>query len=235
MASPRLDGTNAPVAGTSATAETRPGPYSRIHYRLRVAWPLKFAGTVGFMAAFFWGYFTLLRHPLFPVTLMPVTALDRALPFQSWTVIFYASLWFYVAFAPALLVNRAEMREYCVKTALLAGAGLAIFLFWPTAIPKNEIDRAQYAGFGFLQSVDATGNACPSLHAAFAVYSAAWFARMLRQMGDRGVGQWLNLTWCAAIVYSTLATKQHVVIDVVAGVVLGTLAAGLPLRGSPRT
>jgi membrane-associated phospholipid phosphatase len=35
----------------------------------------------------------------------------------------------------------------------------------------------------------------------------------------------INIGWFLAIAYSTLATKQHVVIDAFAGAVLGTLFA----------
>lgn len=39
-----------------------------------------------------------------------------------------------------------------------------------------------------------------------------------------------NWTWCIGIIYSTLATRQHVTVDVLAGLMLGVLAAYLPLR-----
>jgi membrane-associated phospholipid phosphatase len=36
--------------------------------------------------------------------------------------------------------------------------------------------------------------------------------------------------WCTGIVYSALGTRQHVAVDVLAGLVLGVLAAYLSLR-----
>ena len=39
-----------------------------------------------------------------------------------------------------------------------------------------------------------------------------------------------NWTWCTGIIYSTLATRQHVAVDVLAGLMLGVLAATLSLR-----
>ena len=36
--------------------------------------------------------------------------------------------------------------------------------------------------------------------------------------------------WCIGIVYSTMTTGQHVVVDVLAGLALGTLGACLSLR-----
>jgi membrane-associated phospholipid phosphatase len=40
----------------------------------------------------------------------------------------------------------------------------------------------------------------------------------------------INGGWCSAIVYSTLATRQHVAVDIAAGLLLGGLAAWLSLR-----
>jgi len=79
--------------------------------------------------------------------------------------------------------------------------------------------------YSILQRVDASGNACPSLHVAFAIFTACWMHRLLRRDGSGRavrVGNWL---WCAGILYSTLATRQHVAIDVVAGAALGALVA----------
>ena len=39
-----------------------------------------------------------------------------------------------------------------------------------------------------------------------------------------------NWAWCIGIVYSTLATLQHVAVDVLAGLALGVVAAYLSLR-----
>jgi membrane-associated phospholipid phosphatase len=44
----------------------------------------------------------------------------------------------------------------------------------------------------------------------------------------------INMTCCGLICYSTLAVKQHVILDVVAGAVLGVIFAVLSLRWRPR-
>jgi len=80
-----------------------------------------------------------------------------------------------------------------------------------------------------LQSVDGSGNACPSLHVAFAVFSALELDRILRRMGAHGLARGLSWGWCAGILYSTLATRQHVAIDLFAGAALGVAGAVLHL------
>jgi membrane-associated phospholipid phosphatase len=52
-------------------------------------------------------------------------------------------------------------------------------------------------------------------------------------MGDSGLLRLLNGAWCAAILYSTLATKQHVAVDLFAGAALGLAGAALPFRARP--
>jgi membrane-associated phospholipid phosphatase len=76
-----------------------------------------------------------------------------------------------------------------------------------------------------MKRMDAGGNACPSLHAAFCVFTAL---ALHAQLKSTGAARWLlacNALWCLGILYSTMATRQHVALDVVAGVVLGGAAA----------
>jgi membrane-associated phospholipid phosphatase len=109
--------------------------------------------------------------------------------------------------------------------------GFGLFLFWPTAVPKLPMDGAAGSSVvGFLKSVDATGNACPSLHVAFSVLTAVWLQRLLRYLGAPHWLRALNWLWCLGILYSTLATKQHVAIDLYAGVALGLAVALLRPR-----
>lgn len=48
--------------------------------RIAILWPVKAVGTMLFMGAFFWGYFGVLSHPLFPTTIMPLIGLDEWVP-----------------------------------------------------------------------------------------------------------------------------------------------------------
>jgi membrane-associated phospholipid phosphatase len=193
--------------------------------RVRTWWLAKLLGTTVGMTVFFVAYVWLLRHPIFPVAVMPLLAVDRLIGFFPAALPLYASLWFYVSLAPALLVNRRELVSYGLAAVVLSTIGLGIFFFWPTAIPQPEVDWSRHPAFGFLKSVDATGNACPSLHVAFAVFTAIWFERLGRQMGAGRVVRALNWVWCAGILYSTMAVRQHVALDVVAGAALGAVVA----------
>jgi len=77
----------------------------------------------GVFAVYFW----LLRHPMFPVTLMPVTRLDRWITFQPWSIVLYASLWVYVSLPPMLLRPWRELLIYASTAMLVSMAGFAMF------------------------------------------------------------------------------------------------------------
>src|SRR5262245_46406234 len=70
---------------------------------------LKAIGITAFMWLFFAAYFHLLRHPVYAVVQMPLTAVDRALPFQPGWLGVYVSLWLYVGIAPNLLMRLREL------------------------------------------------------------------------------------------------------------------------------
>lgn len=197
----------------------------------RYLW-LKAIGISLFMWVFFIAYFHLLRNPVFPITLMPLTALDHAIPFQPATVIAYLSLWLYVGIPPGLLLSFRQLLVYGSWVGALCLTGLACFYLFPTAVPPMALDPdlARFPAFALLQGVDATGNACPSLHVATAMFSAIWIDRILREMTAPTALRMLNGAWFLLIVHSTLATKQHVVLDVLAGVPLGILFALAALR-----
>ena len=196
---------------------------------------LKSIGTTLFISLFFGVYFYLLNGPVYPTTVMPVTLLDRLIGFQPLALPMYISLWVYVSLPPALLATRRELYGYGLAMAGTCLAGLIVFYFWPTAVPAANIDWAQYPDVEFLKSMDASGNAFPSLHVATAVFSGIWLHHLLRRFG---APLWIlifNWVWCIGIVYSALATRQHVAVDVLAGLVLGVLAACLSLRHRVRT
>lgn len=219
-----------PVRGLAESSRmSAPVSLLSVRSRLLTFWPAKFAGTALGMVVFFVAYFWVLRHPLRPVLVMPLTVVDRMIAFCPVALPLYLSLWVYVSLAPGLIIDRRELVSYGWVAVALAAAGLGCFLIFPTAIPPPEIDWAQHPSFAFLKAVDASGNACPSLHVAFAVFSAVWFARLLRAMGAGAGWRALNWLWCVGILYSTVAVRQHVSLDVLAGAALGLVAAGAHL------
>ncbi len=210
-------------------------PWPRLLWqRMRRLMWLKFIGTCAFMWGFFIGYFHTLRHPPREVMVMPLTWLDHAVAFQPQALWVYVSLWFYVGIAPGLLLSFRELVVYGLWIGGLCALGLACFHLWPTAVPPLELALASHPGFAVLKGVDATGNACPSLHVATAVFTSIWVHHQLRLIGAPRWLRWGNVSWVGAIVWSTLATKQHVALDVAAGLVLAGVFAALSLAAHRR-
>jgi len=201
--------------------DTQPDWMQQAARRCGRYWPAKVIAVSIAISVFMVGYFILLRHPFFPVALIPLTSLDRLIGFQPWSLLPYASLWVYISCAPMLLGGRRESVLYLSSVVLLAAVGFTLFLFWPTAVPSPDVDWSRYPYVAFLKSVDATGNACPSLHVAYAVLTVLWLQRLLGEIGAPVWLRALNWAWCGVIAYSTLATKQHVAIDLAAGALLG--------------
>jgi hypothetical protein len=214
------------------TSSSSPAWASDLARRFRRHFVLKTLGISAFMWLFFTAYFHLLRHPASPVTVMPLTALDRAIPFQPGWLAAYLSLWFYTGIAPGLVMTLRELAHYGAWVAGLCLSGLVCFYLWPTAVPLQITGVVEAPGFALLQGVDAAGNACPSLHVAAAMYSAFWLHRLLVGVGAPLLLRIANIAWVSAITWSTLAIKQHVVWDVVAGTLLATAFALLVRRSA---
>ncbi|MEJ5990127.1 phosphatase PAP2 family protein [Ramlibacter sp. PS3R-8] len=197
--------------------------------RVKVRWRMKGVANTAGLAAFFIAYFWILNHPQFEVTQMPVTAVDYWIPHVPAAIVPYATLWVYLSLPLALMTRSAEFRSFGVAAFTLSVAGLACFYLWPTAVPVVA-GWSPNAADSLLRNVDGGRNACPSLHVAFAVFSWVWLRRLVADMGGPAWVRFGNAFWCLAITLSTLATRQHVVLDVVAGAALGAAVAALNMQ-----
>jgi membrane-associated phospholipid phosphatase len=185
----------------------------------------KAIGTTAFTWSFFVAYFYLLQHPRVPPIIMPMTSVDRWIGLQPWALPFYLSLWVYVSLPASMMETRREVVAYGLRIGALCLVGLAVFYFWPTEVPNYPVDWAHHPGFDILRGKDASGNACPSLHVATAVFTALWLDWMAPLLGFGKRLRSANVLWCVLIVFSTMATKQHVLVDVICGAALGVAMA----------
>jgi membrane-associated phospholipid phosphatase len=207
--------------------------YRQCARRVARVWWLKALGTMSFVALFFWAYLHVLRNPGFAVTTMPVTVLDTWIVFRPESFWLYASLWLYTSLPPALTQSWRELIGYGAAIFLVCAIGVGVFVVYPTAVPMFDIDWAQHPSFAMLKRIDTAGNAFPSLHVATAVFSAIWLDRQLRDTGAGAAVRGFSALWCVGIVYSTMATKQHVAFDVAGGLLLGAALGWLSLRWVP--
>lgn len=198
-------------------------------------WPVKAIGTPAFLGLFFWLYFLVLRHPLGAPFVMPEMALDRWVPFTAASYPVYVSLWVYVSLPPALLGNLRALLHYACWMVLLCASGLLFFWVFPTQTPAFDIDWTLYPSLSTIKNLDAVGNAFPSLHVASAVFSAIWLDRLFAQMQSPALLRGISLALCTAIAWSTMASRQHVALDVLAGAAMGLVFAQGSLRATRST
>lgn len=194
------------------------------------AWPLDAPATPGLtffllcalafaICAPYFALQQLALEPVHEVPRLPPDALAFA-PSWAWA---YASLFVLFPLSAHLARTRRDLLRFAWGIGALCLVAFPIFLLLPVAGPRPgvAVESALYQG---LVAVDAPGNAFPSLHAAFTVFCAA-FAWRVRAAGVpravrrlAGVGL---LAWTAAILFATLAIKQHWAVDVLAGAALG--------------
>ncbi|MDP3251228.1 MAG: phosphatase PAP2 family protein [Hydrogenophaga sp.] len=198
--------------------------------RFVTLWYLKAVGTTVFMVLFFQGYFWVLHHPAREPWPVPTLPIDDWVPFTPAGFAAYVSLWVYVSLPSALQPNFRELLRYGLWTAALCSSCLLVFWQLPTLAPVPDIDWSLYPQLAFMKGLDASGNALPSLHVGSAVYTAFWLRRIFSQVGAPSALHVLSVLQCVVIVWSTMAIRQHVFLDVLAGALVGWLFAWLSLR-----
>lgn len=164
---------------------------------------------------------------------VPALALDRALPLVPAWALVYGALYLFLILLPIFVVRQEEQIRRTVFAYLLIWITSYLFFFvlYPTAAPRPpRVLGEGFAVWGLrsLYSSDPPYNCFPSLHVAHSFVSALTCWRVHRGLG-------IVATACATLVaLSTLFTKQHYVLDVLAGVFLAAVAYAVFLRRFPR-
>ena len=174
---------------------------------------------LGAWMAFF--YYGPQRWPIFPANPAPVLPFDRWIPFQPGWAVVYQSVFIAHTLALWLPGNREAVRQYARLVAAAFACGAGVFWLYPTLSPRPEhSDSLLYRWL--ISSVDGQRNAFPSLHAAMGLLALHALRNQLRARGI-AAGRWQAglALWWLALLYSTLATRQHSIPDLLAGVFLG--------------
>jgi membrane-associated phospholipid phosphatase len=163
---------------------------------------------------------------------VPELAWDRVLPLQpSWALV-YGSLYLFLILLPVFVVRQEELIRRTVWAYLMVWMiAYVCFLMYPTMASRPA--KVMGEGFvvwslRFLYSSDPPYNCFPSLHVAHSFVSALTCYRV-----HRGVGIAAALS-ASVVGVSTLFTKQHYVLDVIAGMFLALVAYIVFLRRYPR-
>lgn len=200
--------------------------------RLLTCWPEKIAVCLGLALGICGPYFGLQHLPGRTPRLVPETVLDLAIGFSPGWIVVYLSVGLLVPLAPLLAVDRVALRRYAIGLTWLCVPCFALFWLAPVVGPRPEVAASNLL-YDLIVTLDRPTNSMPSLHAGLAVYSLLYADRVLRPAWDARTRLAWNLagwSWGLAILYSTLATKQHWALDLPAGMGIAAAAHAIAWR-----
>ena len=163
----------------------------------------------------------------------PALALDYRIPQQPVWVLVYGSLYLFLIMLPVFVVRQEDLIRRTVRAYLAVWITAYIcFVLYPTVAPRadDEVPGTGFLVWGLkaLYGSDHPYNCFPSLHVAHSFVSALSTYRVNRHLG-------IFASVCAFFVgLSTLFTRQHYILDVVAGIFLAFVAYAVFLRGARR-
>lgn len=156
---------------------------------------------------------------------------DNAVPFLPWTIIIYFTCYIFWVVNYILIYGRSKEQAYRFLLADIASRTVCLmcFLLWPTTIERPEINTDGFfeSLVRFLYAVDAPVNLFPSIHCLCSWYCFIGICK------DREIPleyRIFSLCYAIAVFISTLTTKQHVIVDVAAGIILAQLTYDISMK-----
>lgn len=149
--------------------------------------------------------------------LLPMSWVDNAVPFLPNTMWIYISEYIYFIVIYLLCKDMVNLNKYFYSFLSLQIVSAFLFWIWPTTYPRDSFplpaDLNAFTTFAFtqLRQADTPASCCPSLHVSSVYLSSFVF---LDEQRPKFV---FFFFWGTLIAASTLTTKQHYLIDVVAG------------------
>ncbi len=149
----------------------------------------------------------------------PHLPLDAVITFTPVAIWIYLSQFGLLLCAVWYAPNAVSRSVTLYSMLLVTLVSTLIFIVFPTVLERNVIESDALTALLWrgLYLADVPGNCFPSLHAALA--TLAVFPLWQRGRALKVVAP----LWAGAVIYSALATKQHVILDVVAGAGLALL------------
>ncbi|MEK7656751.1 MAG: phosphatase PAP2 family protein [Elusimicrobiota bacterium] len=186
------------------------------------------AGTAGLLAA---GFFGLDYHLAGGAFHDVATALDARVPFRPewvWAYLLYYPFCFLPLAMPGVLAEERLFKRVAAGYIAQSAAAWVLFYFYPTAMRHPAIvgHSLNESLLEIIRAVDPGYNIFPSLHVANAVFVWRLASRLMPSPWPA-----LCAPPAALIAASTVLVKQHYLLDLPAGALLGWAAAWAALRG----
>ena len=154
-----------------------------------------------------------------------MTEIDYAIPFMPEYIWIYHTILPVFGFTLILLVKKRKVFFNTLWASILATIVLSTaFIVFPSFYPRNEFVANTISEKLVLltRSIDAPHNTFPSNHVTFAwiLFWGSYYSKISKEvLGVRS----LYFVWAVGVSFSTVALKQHYVVDVAAGFILATL------------
>lgn len=139
----------------------------------------------------------------------------------------------YLAFLPLFWgtviyswIKKYSFRQLAVSIIFVNLIAFCVYLFFQTYVPRESVVSNDIfsASLRFIYSVDKPYNCFPSLHVGLSSVVATWIIL------NKSKWAWAFIVLALAIAASTLFVKQHYILDVVSGAVLGVVITYLVFK-----
>lgn len=155
-------------------------------------------------------------HLVTPVVL-EMTIIDQLVPFLPWTSYIYVTDYIFPFVVGYLIHSSLGMTRVSVAFFLMIFFTNLTFILLPVSYPRELYPLAQDQNFllYLLRKIDTPANCFPSAHVA-----TVWTSTLAIQR-ERPKLFIYFLIWALLIIISTLTTKQHFLVDIIGGVIVG--------------
>ena len=167
---------------------------------------------------YFWAQRNKLHMPAKSMKL----AIDDKIPFMPRMVWIYSLLYYtMIGFTTISIRDISQGVHFIFGGLILLSTGALFYYLYPTTVPASyrsyKINSLSTRYLAFIQSMDNERNAFPSMHSAIAAYVGLVVSEL------PVIGLWLGYSFIVVIAVSCVTTKQHVLVDTIAGVILGAV------------
>lgn len=137
-------------------------------------------------------------------------------PILPWTEPLYMSTYFVVGLTPLLVRTSRSLRQFMIRAWMAMVISFLLYLALPVVAPLKDLTPSGFWShvLAFERKADPPLAAFPSFHTIWAVLAADMLRLRSRRFG------WVWWLWAAGVAFSCVATGQHWVADVAAGLVL---------------
>ncbi len=168
---------------------------------------------------FYLSYLIPNRFQILQPRLLPMSALDEAIPLVPWTIFIYISEYLLFIIAYLIYSNTVSKNRFVWTFIGLSLSSSLVFFLFPTTYPRDlfpiPADTHWFvaAAFEGIRKLDNPNNCLPSMHIG------ACYATTLTYFSNEESRKkfWIFFIWAGIIAISTLTTKQHYFVDIIAG------------------